>query len=69
MTLTTKGHWHGDARVACGTLTLTATTQADARKLAQLARVLGDPDQRARLIELAERVEAESAPALEVVGC
>lgn len=69
MTVTAKGHWHGDHRVACGTLTLTAETQADARRLAQLARVLGDADQRARLIELAERVEAESAPVAELAGC
>jgi gamma-glutamyl:cysteine ligase YbdK (ATP-grasp superfamily) len=62
------GHWDGDPAVACEQLTVTARDHASAKKLARLSRVLSDPDQRDRLLQLAERVEAESAEAVALVG-
>lgn len=69
MIVQVEGHWSGDPAVACGSITITADSQSEARRLAPLARVLSCAEQRARLLELAERVEAESAPAAELAGC
>jgi hypothetical protein len=67
--LTPKGHWQGDPAVACERLTVAAGSYDGARRLAALYRVLADPATRARLLDLAERVEAESADPAELVGC
>lgn len=60
-----KDKWGGDPAVACHVLTVTVQTQSEARQVARLNRVLCDPDARARLLELAERLEAENAAALD----
>lgn len=65
MNITATGHWKGDPREHCGRLTLEAKTTSDARKLARLNRVLSDADMRDRLLELAERIEAETAAQLD----
>lgn len=63
MTITAKGHLGGDPTIYCERLTLAAEGDwDDARDLAVLNRVLSDPIRRARLLDLAERVEAEDLP-------
>jgi hypothetical protein len=59
MTITAKGHLEGDSDLFCERLTVAADEWDEAPDLALLKRVLAHPLRRARLLDLAERVEAE----------
>lgn len=53
------GHLRGDPQQLCGKLTLEAANWHEAAKLAQLFRVLADPEQRAELVEAAGYIEMQ----------
>lgn len=59
MKTTGRGHHKGDPTRFCERLTIEAGSWGETEQLALLFRVLSNPEQRARLLDTAERIEAE----------
>lgn len=56
-----RAHWHGNnPLVACASMTLEAGSAADARQLARLNRLCSRPETLARLMDLAEQLDAQA---------